>query len=163
MANNETIAQLPKELDTQVGLKRFLAIIVEQIDIMLGYRGGDPYVKNSALTELNESIDKLSAEVEKQSTEQEPGYLDLENEYRDFNHVGYYSLNGKGEFVALGSQISNSPISLTGSTTYNVYVDSYVTLSGGVVQQFYLVHTGGLLRFDRAGPSSAELKTLVLS
>ena len=44
MARNESIAVVPVDVKDPDTLKRFLDRLVERLDIVLGYRGGDPYI-----------------------------------------------------------------------------------------------------------------------
>ena len=44
MARNESIAAVPVDVKDPDTLKRFLDRLVERLDIVLGYRGGDPYI-----------------------------------------------------------------------------------------------------------------------
>lgn len=49
MRTNETIIAVPTTVEQQGQTRQFLVRLVEKLDIVLGYRGGDPYVSISQL------------------------------------------------------------------------------------------------------------------
>ncbi len=49
LMNNQTIIAVPITVETPGQTRQFLVRLVEKLDIILGNRGGDPYVSNSQL------------------------------------------------------------------------------------------------------------------
>lgn len=62
---NESIISVPPSLDDPITLRRFLAQLVEKIDIVIGTRGNDEYVKQSELTSVTTT---LTASVTEEQT-----------------------------------------------------------------------------------------------
>ena len=55
MPTNETIIAVPISVEQQGQTRQFLVRLVEKLDIVLGYRGNDPYVSISQLQSTSES------------------------------------------------------------------------------------------------------------
>lgn len=53
MPTNETIIAVPITLDQPGQVRQFLVRLVEKLDIVLGYRGDDPYVTSSQLQSVS--------------------------------------------------------------------------------------------------------------
>ena len=67
MRTNETIVAVPITVEQQGQTRQFLVRLVEKLDIVLGYRGNDPYV----------SISQLQSESEAGLTQLEKTILDI--------------------------------------------------------------------------------------
>lgn len=62
--SNETIIAVPVSLETHGQTRQFLVRLVEQLDIIIGGRGGDPYVSNSQLQATTlEGLTKLEQTI----------------------------------------------------------------------------------------------------
>lgn len=62
---NESLFQVPASVEDPDVLKRFLDRLVERLDIVLGYRGDNPY---AATTDLTTAVDALTQEAEQIAT-----------------------------------------------------------------------------------------------
>lgn len=62
---NESLFQVPASVEDPDVLKRFLDRLVERLDIVLGYRGDNPY---AATTDLTTAVDALTQEAEQTAT-----------------------------------------------------------------------------------------------
>lgn len=189
MANNETIIQVPTDLRDPFQLTLFLRKLVEKLDIVLGYRGQNPYLASSdmqslnvLLTDLPSTVDTIQRDLNLTAeTVEELGksVADLRNRfqqllqalnstqsldiaYRDFNFAGYSTLKGFYQFTALGSEITNPPTgaALVGATSYTFILSSYVTLGGGVVQEVYVTSATTKTFHKRAGDTFALVLSL---
>lgn len=58
---NESLLQVPASVEDPAVLKRFLDRLVERLDIVLGYRGNDPY---AATSDLGLAVSSLTQEAE---------------------------------------------------------------------------------------------------
>lgn len=58
---NESLFQVPASVEDPAVLKRFLDRLVERLDIVLGYRGDNPY---TATSDLTNAVAKLAQEAE---------------------------------------------------------------------------------------------------
>lgn len=155
---------MPANVESPDVLKRFLNHLIEELDIVLGFRGDDSYVSQTQLAEglepaattLTSLVDGLgltNVELEKliESTEEVATQVStntnaisdvnallasssLDSTYHDFNDAAYATLSGKSEFSTLGSNLSNAPYVPVGGETYYNYFDMLVTANNGVVQ-----------------------------
>ena len=57
---NESLFQVPASVEDPDVLKRFLDRLVERLDIVLGYRGDNPY---AATSDLTTAVDVLTQEA----------------------------------------------------------------------------------------------------
>jgi hypothetical protein len=62
MPTNESIIAVPISVEQQGQTRQFLVRLVEKLDIVLGYRGGDPYVSSS---QLNSATSEGLTQLEK--------------------------------------------------------------------------------------------------
>lgn len=183
MAQNETLIQVPANLNDSLSLRRFLLQLVEKLDIILGYRGQDPYISKSQgaisaetisslptslsevsilVSELQTKIKELTSAIEKiegdnENNEQSSFKTSVISDiaYRDFNYSGYFTLKGFNQITALGSEFTNPPTALVGVTTYTVFIFSYLTDGGGVVQEVFITSPTTKTFHKRAGNTSA--------
>lgn len=189
MAGNETLIVVPNALEDTLVLKKFLVRLVEKLDIVLGYRGQDPYITKSSVTSTDNIIAELPANLEEINTTlstQDESISELEDSldslsssfntyqqsqnktkllgatYYDFNNAAYATLGGLYEFTALGSAIINPPAGagLVPATTYTVMISSYTTIGGGAVQEAYITSAATKTFHKRAGSTSALLFSL---
>jgi len=189
MSNNETLIQVPTNLSDPFQLTLFLRKLVEKIDVVLGYRGQDPYLASSDMATLTETLNTLPATLDNlesklskagiELTELSKSVADLRNRfqqllqalnttqsldiaYRDFNFSGYGTLKGFYQFTALGSEITNPPTgaALVGPTSYTFILSSYVTSGGGVVQEVYVTSATTKTFHRRAGDTFALVLSL---
>ena len=56
MANNQTLIAIPINLEEPLALRQFLIKLVEKIDVVFGYRGGDSFVSTSQLLNSTEAL-----------------------------------------------------------------------------------------------------------
>jgi len=63
MQTNESIIAVPPTVEETGQTRQFLVRLVEQIDIVLGRRGGDPYVSASDLLKTNSELSTLEKQV----------------------------------------------------------------------------------------------------
>jgi hypothetical protein len=63
MATNESIIAVPPSVEQPGQTRQFLVRLVEQIDIVLGRRGGDPYVSASDLLKTQSGLSSLELQV----------------------------------------------------------------------------------------------------
>lgn len=56
MPTNETVIAVPITVEQKGQTRQFLVRLVEKLDIVLGYRGGDPYATTSNLTQLEQIV-----------------------------------------------------------------------------------------------------------
>lgn len=172
---NETLIQVPASFEDSTSLRRFLALLVEKIDIILGYRGQEEYAKLSDLQspsiapieeqlatvneELTEKINQLESKVD---TDQEEAFktIDLPVEFRDFNNSVWFTFKGFGEFTATGADMTNPPVALIGATVYTIFVSSYLTVGGGAVTTVNITSATTSTMHTRAGPTEALAITL---
>ncbi len=184
MAQNETIIQVPAELGEPIQLRKFLLKLVENLDIILGFRGQDPYVtskdlksSSDVLANLPSTVDTVNADVVQikkdistlQSEQEElADSLDSQQNtsftttplgvaYNDFNYPGYATLKGYAQFIALGSAITNPPAGagLVGATSYTFLIHSYINSGGGAVTEVYITSSTTKTFHRRAGSTSA--------
>lgn len=182
MANTQTIAQLPYNVDDVDSLKRFLRELVDNLDEVLGYKGDKKYVQDSdfkaqGLT-LNELTDQTKENTDtldnatKLADDQADQILDMQGQiillntvltakqvdsvYYDFNNAAWNTLQGRFEFQTLGSNLVNPPMAVVPGNTYNVYIDS--TKTNNSVWQYVLLDSGGLNVYMRVGVNSSWVK-----
>ena len=65
MPTNESIVAVPITVEEKGQLRQFLVRLVEQLDIVLGYRGNDPYVSISQLQSATHTISNELTGLEK--------------------------------------------------------------------------------------------------
>jgi len=63
MRTNESIIAVPPSVEQPGQTRQFLVRLVEQIDIVLGRRGGDPYVSASDLLKTQSGLSSLEIQV----------------------------------------------------------------------------------------------------
>jgi len=161
---NQTIASVPPNVEEPIVLKRFLLRLIEELDIVLGYRGDSSYVSQSQLVNTTDPLNTTLASVSDRVTvnaaditsieEQNQTIADaiesnsasieavnqllsstvLSSTYHDFNDIAYSTLEGNSEFSTLGSHITNAPYTPVGIETYYNFINSVITANGGVVQ-----------------------------
>lgn len=177
MARNESIAAVPTNVGDPDTLKRFLDRLVERLDIVLGYRGGDPYLTEGEqaetfnelqqlLSELRDTSVQLNESIEavrEKLTEAESRIEELEAllEYQttsivDLNSTAWTTAAVYSSFTALGSQILNPPAPLTGGLTYKCFVE----VRASFVQRVTIVQVGAVatvINKTRAGSTWSEL------
>ncbi len=184
MAQNETLIQVPTELSDPLQVRKFLLRLVERLDIILGFRGQDPYITKTELVTSAEvlanlpttisAINSTTDSVEKDLTTLQSAQENLQDSfdnaqaanfncvslptaYNDFNYTGYFTLKGYGQFTVLGSNIVNPPAGagIVPATTYTVFVSSYLTIGGGAVQEVFITSPTTKTFHKRAGDTSA--------
>jgi len=161
---NQTIASVPANVEEPTVLKRFLLRLIEELDIVLGYRGDSSYVSQSQLTSATAPLEVTLSSVSEQATANLASISDIEEQaqttldaidvnssaiadvnalldtsvlsatYYDFNNIAYATLEGNSEFSTLGSNITNAPYTPAGAETYYNFINSVITANGGVVQ-----------------------------
>lgn len=182
MANTQTIAQLPYNVADVDSLKRFLRELVDNLDEVLGYKGDKKYVQSSDFDEQGLSIGELTDQTKdntatldensKTLSDQTDQLADMSEQldklnsmlttvqlgavYNDFNNTAWNTLQGRSEFSALGSALSNPPMVVVAGDTYNVYIDS--TKTNNSVWQYVLLDSGSLNVFMRIGVNSSWVK-----
>ena len=167
---NQTLIQVPAAFEDSKSLRRFLAILVEKLDIVLGYRGQEQYAKLSDLqtvdtSTLQEQFDEYKTTTDKKLKELESqvqqaaelafSFTELPVEFRDFDADVWFDLQGYGQFTALGSEITNPPSALVGATSYTVLVTSVLTQEGGAMHEVYIVSDTTKIYHKRAGRDKA--------
>lgn len=65
MSANESIIAVPINVEQPNQTRQFLVRLVEKLDIVLGYRGGDPYVSLSQLSSTASSTNENLTQLEK--------------------------------------------------------------------------------------------------
>lgn len=177
MARNESIATVPVDIQDPDTLKRFLDRLVERLDIVLGYRGGDPYITEEyqvqtiselqqLLSELKESIDSFQPvvdEIKQKLGEAETKLAELNKlvEYQtttivDLNSTAWTSGDVYSSFIALGSAILNPPSALVAGSTYKCFVE----VRPAYVQRVTIAEVGAVaavINKTRAGSTWSEL------
>lgn len=182
MANTQTIAQLPYDIEDTTSLKRFLRELVDNLDEVLGYKGDQKYVKDSDFQAQGLSLNELTDQtkdntetldsVSEASSDQADEILDMQGQivllntvleakqidsvYYDFNATAWNDLKGRFEFQTLGSNLVNPPMAVVPGNTYNVYIDSTKTNSS--VWQYVTLDSGGLNVYMRVGVNSSWVK-----
>lgn len=184
MAQNESLIQVPAEFSEPLQLRKFLLQLVERLDIVLGFRGQDPYVTKTDLQSSAEILSNLPSiistintdltEVQKDVTDLQSAQENISDSfenaqnlsftttplgvaYNDFNYTGYATLKGYAQFTALGSAITNPPAGagLIGATSYTVLIHSYINSGGGATTEVYITSATTKTFHKRAGPTSA--------
>lgn len=162
---------MPADVTQPDVLKRFLNRLIEELDIVLGFRGDKLYATDAALTnatdaavitldtitadvaaneeaiaEFTDSLEGLTSAVS--TNEQAISDLDtvlsstvLSSTYHNFDNAAYATLEGNNEFNTLGSNITNAPYTPVGVETYYNFINSVVTANGGVVQTLRVYST----------------------
>jgi len=182
MADNESLLPVPSNVAEPLALRKFLVSLIEKLDIILGYRGQDPYVSKKDFLSTAELLTTLPATVKtlqdsdtKQSTDIAKIYTELGSTqdsvsalqqvnnitvslvaaYYDFNYTGYGALAGWYEFTALGSAITNPPVALVPATSYTVLIHNCKTSGGGMMQEVYITSATTKTYHKRAGGTFA--------
>lgn len=177
MAVNESIAAVPADISDPITLKRFLDRLVERLDIVLGYRGGDPYVTSDRQISTLSELQGLLAEIKTSNTELASTIEDFKSkldeikqsledlakvkEYqttsiRDLNDTAWTSASVYNSFTALGSEILNSPNPLVGTDIYKCFVE----VRPSFVQRVTIAKVGAVAAITdkvRAGSTWTEL------
>lgn len=177
MARNESIATVPVDVKDPDTLKRFLDRLVERLDIVLGYRGGDPYITEEdqvqtiselqqLLSELKESIAGFQPavdEVNQKLNEEETKIAELGklSSYQntttvDLNSTAWTTGDVYSSFTALGSAILNPPTALIAGSTYKCFVE----VRPEYVQRVTIAEVGviaAVIDKTRAGSTWSEL------
>ncbi len=188
MATNETLISVPATVEDPLALRKFLLRLVEKLDIVLGYRGQDPYITKNDLETPENFLSTLPTQINditKAISNVSNSVTDLQNEqeellsnfnasqlalyktkqltaaYYDFNYVGYGTLGGLYEFTTLGSNLVNPPFLTNPVMTYTCFFYQYLGLSGGVVQTMFVVSSvPDRASFRRVGTTFAQAITL---
>jgi hypothetical protein len=63
MRTNESIIAVPVGVEKPGQTRQFLVRLVEQLDLVIGTRGGDPYVPESRLNETTAELTKLELAI----------------------------------------------------------------------------------------------------
>jgi len=148
--------QVPVNLDDPVLVKRYMQAVVEALGELQGLAEDVPNLTevDAAITSIQDSISELTSTTEStdealsttsifaKDSEFTTGHQELDIVFRDFDSVAWNQLQGKGQFTALGSEMTNAPFAVTGGTTYITYIDSALSLGGGVVQRVLMENTG---------------------
>lgn len=177
MARNESIASVPANVQDPDTLKRFLDRLVERLDIVLGYRGGDPYITEEdqvqTIGELQQLLDELKTsiatfqpaidEVNAKLREAEDTLVELAKltEYQgtsvlDLNSTAWTTGDAYSSFTALGSAILNPPTALVPGNTYKCFVE----VRAAYVQRVTIAQVGAVAAIidkTRAGSTWSEL------
>lgn len=177
---NQTIAQLPYDLTDPESLKRFLGQLVDNLDVVLGYKGSTSYTTTAdlkattvSITQVSEALDTLKKSVEDNSSAvktAEDDIADIEsdvadiyktqqlsNDYKDFNATVWSTLKGAFEFTSLGSDLVNAPGTITAPDTYNIYGISYKSNSS-VFQTIWLQDAAVFDVYTRLGVNANWIK-----
>lgn len=177
MAVNESIAAVPTDISDPITLKRFLDRLVERLDIVLGYRGGDPYVTSDEQVSTISELQGLLAQIKTSNTELTSTIEDFKSkldeikqsledlaklkEYqttsiRDLNSIAWTTASVYNSFTALGSEILNPPNPLVGVDSYKCFVE----VRPSFVQRVTIVKVGAVAAITdkvRAGSTWTEL------
>lgn len=180
--NRETIASVPVLIESQEDVRRFLQQLVDRIDVVLGFKGDTKYLTSEDLTDVNTELTSLRQLQEDLSTveteltnlktsveeaieridtvEEQLAELDnvkvtevLDASFYDLNYSGWDTKLGELEFSAEGSEISNAPIALDGSTTYNILASS-IECQNYVRTELLIVSPTDIEKFIRVGSAS---------
>lgn len=149
--SGQTIAQLPYDLSDVTSLKRFLRELVDNLDVVLGYKGTkEGYVSTAdqaqTLSDIREKIAALSTSTDSIKESVEGLVKDIEeltnqvsdqntlrtksalgSNYYDFNASSWAALAGRYTLSAEGSLLVNTPFTATVGTVYDVFIDSTKT------------------------------------
>lgn len=177
MATNESIAAVPTDVSDPATLKRFLDRLVEKLDIVLGYRGGDPYLTSDEQvnslselqdllaklketnTELADTIEEFQSKIDeiKQSIEDLTKLKEYQDtSIRNLNDTAWTTASVYSSFTALGSDILNPPNPLVASDTYKCFVE----VRPSFVQRVTIAKVGAVAAITdkvRAGSTWTEL------
>jgi hypothetical protein len=182
---NESIIAVPVDVAEPKVLKRFLTRLIEELDLVLGFRGGDPYVSQSdlvgastslldlaklvkaltdTLSELNTEVSELAEAVQDNadyisSFDKTLSTVSLSAVYNDFDATNYQALQGRAEFSALGSALTNAPFATVPATTYYCFFNCATTVNGGVVQELVVYDVPsalGVVSYTRVGNTFAD-------
>lgn len=63
MRTNESIIAVPVSVEQEGQTRQFLVRLVERLDLVIGTRGGDPYVPESRLNEATAELSKLELTI----------------------------------------------------------------------------------------------------
>ena len=171
MDTASTLVNLNVDITDEVSLRRVLAAIIEQVDIIVGVRGDADITLTSLdkdITAVEEQVIALETSVEELGTTVETNTAELATLanalesvslgtlFYDFDDTAWGSFRGNGQFSALGSALTNAPFTPTGGTTYTIYVESYGALNSGVIQRILVEDTGtSLVAYYRTGDTFA--------
>ncbi|RKY53161.1 MAG: hypothetical protein DRP93_07020 [Candidatus Neomarinimicrobiota bacterium] len=185
---NESIIAVPIDVAEPVQLRRFINKLVEELDLVLGYRGQNKYVASSdligadltlatlasGLASLEEYLETLTGTLTTAESSIEDNATaiaaveDLHTStalgaaFYDLDDAGYSALSGRSEFNTLGSNLSNTPYGIAGAETYYNYFICMGTANGGEVQELKGFSTTPLAptSYFRIGNTWAEALTL---
>lgn len=160
---NQTLIAVPAGVaETTDTIQLFLTRLVEELDIVLGYRGNSTYISTAdvdvgglttlqdlfdasetltaSLGELTEIVETNASNIDSNtdsisSLESRAVSTVLGAAYHDFDTDEFADLIGNAEVVTLGSNLSNTPYTPVGGETYYNYFNAVVTDNGGVVQE----------------------------
>lgn len=183
----ESKITLPADVSDAVSLRRTLSAIVNELGLITGSKGVDPYVKESELPSNVVTLNSLDASIEEikkaikdvedsveeatedfTAIEEKLAKLSNVTEYDqavvamlDFNDSSWDGLQGLYQLSDLGENFANPPAPLTTGVTYNVYAQSFVTLGSGVVQEVVIedTNTTNITVYKRAADSFAQAVT----
>ncbi len=171
---NETLIAIPMNVAEPDNLIRFLRSLIEELDLILGLRGNDPYVKESQLTTatdtgsitsnvaaiiaaleiVEETLDVLQTQIDETDSNVDINtddiatlleHVDLSSAYHDFDANEYETLQGHGYFSTLGSDITNAPYTPVGGETYYNFIQAVTTSGGGVMHELKAYSTTTLV------------------
>lgn len=181
----ESRISLPADVTDTLSLRRTLSAIIDELNIITGAKGVDPYVKESelpttevTLSSLNEALEELRGLITEVSDADE-GIIErldtiesqlttLSNvtEYDqasvamlNFNDTSWSNLEGLYQLSDLGENFTNPPEALDTGVTYNVYAQSFKTLGDGRVQEVVIENTtdSEIKVYKRAADSFTQL------
>ena len=185
---NQTLIAVPADVTETGTLQWFLSRLVEELDLVLGFRGSDTYVKTSeleaarvtltsldaVLSATNDSVEALSTELATTNDNVAANVNDiaaidsllastvLDASYHNFDDAVFATLAGRSELITLGSNLSNTPYTPVGGETYYNYFNTLVTSNGGVVQELKVFSSTTLTptAYFRIGNTWTEAKSL---
>lgn len=166
----ESRLTLPADVTDALSLRRTLASIIREVDIITGAKGVDPYVKQSEMPEVEVSLDSIVALREElvrlsdrltefdsklstvestvQGISDEVDSFSNVKEYEqapaamsDFNDTSWVNNFGLFQLSLDGSDFINPPEALDDTTPYNMYALVNRTLNGGAVHEVTLEDT----------------------
>lgn len=180
---SSTIASVPATLDSPVALRRFLQELVDNIDVVLGFKGDTKFLTDkdvkedlsnladlakslseqkeavesvkSSIESIEESIDDINDSLEDLANAKST--TELDDTFRDLNYTGWGDTYGNLELTALGSEIANSPMVLDANTSYTLLADS-IKCANFVKTTLWIVQGTTINIFLRVGTDSTWKK-----
>ncbi len=96
--------------------------------------------ESNQIAELQTQIDDLSSALDTVE-----GYWTstaLSVDYYDFDFIGWDSLTGNGEFIALGSDLANAPFTPNPLLNYSIYVYALPSVAGEAILRMIVLEDG---------------------